>query len=863
MSVTIRITTEAGKSDFGDITVAGGRTSTATERGWGVAEGDLPNYSALGTGVTGKLDVRRREDGLFDFVGEKVTVSSGSQFVELDTQTLFVGAGINPDSGTPCATPAGDKSWTDFKTYVSSKAGSFQVDIAENGLINYRGTLTGDGAQSTLYTRVYADKYTIRGTYVITGSKDDCETLADTTLFNDTTGETGSGSTLIDPVAGRTVGKPQVSFDKSDGIYRYEIDIEWKAERTLHDYNRTTSVPDVDETGETLPRTGTPVVSQWWETGRDTTKLPEKPDTIYDTTNGTWAELYELQQPVQINERGLYDWVMNCKRIELPAAMLDDEATPAPKWIEHARQRKIEKKTQVIATDSQQVMRLMNGLVDDPEGSGGGVDWNTDWDWDSGSAPYAADTVIYHDDSWWKANTSTSEEPSSSATDWDATVEAPAEWDTVANGSWKSTYGKTFVDEYSKSAKNTGVTWNSEWDEYIGADSNPHSSWANTWGASNWNERFSPSTAASLNQFGWTGAGYVRVQKSANPDTVSGTTMPYFMNGLPGTYAAAIVSSANSAYWSEGDDIIVWYGGVQRSWRVIQKNEDGLSLVVETKGLTSTNISQDDGFTASGTGCHAPPLYTRTSRTAVVGDRSNLGSLLYEDGVTADSPEEAVFVTAPATTATDGGPAGIASPTGYPYRKIAVSPVNFYVKKNDLDNSMNYPRFGYYKDRYSNHRMVEIVRRTRRTVDTVVYRKYCAVHPHMLTSTAAFIPAEFTDDSNSWPSNGFWLDTNTLIKFNVSDGPIQMFGAQLYFVECIIEHYGEEKPDRSETSARDGSTRNLPQVDEESATALMYYEPPEVSSLYGVNTLAAGTTREALTEYGDISKLIENFEIRE
>jgi len=282
---------------------------------------------------------------------------------------------------------------------------------------------------------------------VITGSKDDCETLADTTLFNDTTGETGSGSTLITAVAGRTVGKPQVSFDKSDGIYRYEIDIEWKAERTLHDYNRTTSVPDVDETGETLPRTGTPVVSQWWETGRDTTKLPEKPDTIYDTTNGTWAELYELQQPVQINERGLYDWVMNCKRIELPAAMLDDEATPAPKWIEHARQRKIEKKTQVIATDSQQVMRLMNGLVDDPEGSGGGVDWNTDWDWDSGSAPYAADTVIYHDDSWWKANTSTSEEPSSSATDWDATVEAPAEWDTVANGSWKSTYGKTFVDE--------------------------------------------------------------------------------------------------------------------------------------------------------------------------------------------------------------------------------------------------------------------------------------------------------------------------------------------------------------------------------------------------------------------------------
>jgi len=123
MSVTIRITTEAGKSDFGDVTVAGGRVSTVTQRGWAVEEEEIPDYSALPTGTQGRIDVQRREDGLFDYTGVKTSMTAGSEYIALADQTTYSGFHIDPATGA-CSTPDGAKSWTAFKAWLGDQMGN-------------------------------------------------------------------------------------------------------------------------------------------------------------------------------------------------------------------------------------------------------------------------------------------------------------------------------------------------------------------------------------------------------------------------------------------------------------------------------------------------------------------------------------------------------------------------------------------------------------------------------------------------------------------------------------------------------------------------------------------------------------------
>jgi hypothetical protein len=130
------------------------------------------------------------------------------------------------------------------------------------------------------------------------------------------------------------------------------------------------------------------------------------------------------------------------------------------------------------------------------------------------------------------------------------------------------------------------------------------------------------------------------------------------------------------------------------------------------------------------------------------------------------------------------------------------------------------------------------------------------------------IPAGYKEDDYDWPSDGEdgiekWVDSNTLIKYRISDSPVQMMGAQLYYTECTIEYYGEEEADLGETSARDGTTlRNFPEVDPETGLAMIYSYPKEVSSLYGENTLPLGASRMAQNLFGNATKFVDQFEFK-
>ncbi len=119
---------------------------------------------------------------------------------------------------------------------------------------------------SSLYSRTVRGDGSILGTYFVNGSKADCEAVFSTVRFEDATGEldpdpaSGTSSTLQEAVAGRTVGTPSISYDKSDGVYRFEVTVLWRAALTdalpaFGNYISNTSVVEYVSV-ESLPADG-------------------------------------------------------------------------------------------------------------------------------------------------------------------------------------------------------------------------------------------------------------------------------------------------------------------------------------------------------------------------------------------------------------------------------------------------------------------------------------------------------------------------------------------------------------------------------------------------------------------------------
>lgn len=664
---------------------------------------------------------------------------------------------------------------------------------------------------------------------------------------------------LDEQVPGRKVELRKVQ--RQDGKYDVEVDVEWAQEQTLHDNARTTAVPNVDEAGETLPRTGTAVVDQWWEKGVNTDKLPSKPASIYDDASGLWVESYEMQSPPEMLPNGRYNWLMNCRRISLPSAMVENIGTVetpvyAPKWIQHSINRETRKKAETIAQAGQQVMRLMNGLIDDPSVVTNTIPWVVAWDWDVAEAGYVLGDIRYYDvnNHWYKATGAVPTGTLPTDTDyWAETVDEPAGWDSVTYGAWDYRYRKTYIDAYTGPSN---ITWNADWTNNINTTSNSDASWTASFPSDTWLSRFYPSTP-SFSGSSLVAAGDVCAHEipAAGTGTSASKTISTHTSGTNLNYGYKKFAKAEiDQYGSYGVGTVFTLTafGTWIAFKVCYT--DGTNVLVL---FLSTEKSL---FLASGTltiykpstATYYAKTVSRDTRTEVVGLSLMAGTLLYDISENSSTPESWVFAD------NDIGEA-----TGYPYLFAPAVPVNFYTMSSFLTDPQRAPRFGFYDNKYSNPNMVEIVRRTKTKIDSIIYRKYCAVHPHMLSSTSAFIPAAFAEDSGTWPSDGYWLDSNTKISFKVADNIVNMLGAQLYFVECIIEFTGEQKADVTEESARENEGgRNYPEVDPDTGLAMIYYTPPEVDSLFGPNTLEAGQSRQQPSRFGTASKMVETFEVR-
>jgi len=1004
MSLTVQITNSAAVT-LAAIDVVGSRESSITQMGWSVskatAEAVEAGYSALPAGTRGKIDIKRNEDGSYDYVGIKTTLTGASTHVALTGRTYFVGHHVSKTAGTPCSTPAGNKSWADFKTYAAGFKGRFQIEENEDGTVSYTADLSSalntelrvkvkesasvdkvvlllsDMTEATLESymkNTYMDDDSkdllsmieenpasgtnlltngsfedwnvgntiptgwettphfdsagaridgIKGTYaarvtiasgptairepsiaVVSGNvygicgwvrsesqatfitvdiKDSAASssqtitsawkflailypypLASGTHHFDINVGGGTFPRVIDlddwrifratnlreAVAGRTVKVGRVSKDKDAALFDAEIEIVYEGEQTLHDSDRTTSVPTT-----TVPRTGTALVSQWFEAGVNTDKLPEKPASIYDDAAGTWVEVYEMQQAPQVKPNGRFDWILNCRRTELPEAMLypsdfEVEALRGkPKWVRHAKQRKTEKKRETVAQDSQHVMHLLNGLVDDPA-KAQPIAWDNGWD------AYVGDTA------------------------------APPSWNSTANGAWSKYIGKTYIDEPSV----TDIAWHADFDEYLGLSENDSDEWSTigmqpSW----WRNRFIPSSVAynsgeGVYKGGGTVSGIPLVYGVAGYDMDAanvGTfarpagTRFYRSTKLP-THSGGTAMTVNSVLYSklgEEEYNFVYIGQQSVFYYFILSSrvypQSGSVLHPQSVDLSgATNRVGRNSVYGANRSIASAQIVSRGTRTAVAGYTRSTGTLLYAEGVIRGSP----------WTMTAGGyqvgalyvKEDVGGSGGYPYTRYSpmIGGMNFYIDRENLHptDPAKYsllPRFGLYKDKYSNPNLVEFVRKTRKKVDTEIYRKYIAIHPAMLASVDSLIPAGYGSDDGVWPSDGLWLDSNTLIKFNVSDNAVQMFGAMLYYAECTIEYYGEEVADTTEESARPGEgERNFPEVDEETGVSMIYHKPPEVSTLFSPNALLGGESRKAGTEYGETTKLIDYFEIR-
>jgi len=140
ITLTIRITTAAAKV-IATTTVAGSRISVVTEQGWAVAQATYEaldaGYASLPAGTQGKIDGKRNEDGSYDYVGVKVSLSSTSDYIALADQTAFYGASINPASGATCKHTSGTLTWTAFQAAIGSAMGSARIDFNEDGTLNY------------------------------------------------------------------------------------------------------------------------------------------------------------------------------------------------------------------------------------------------------------------------------------------------------------------------------------------------------------------------------------------------------------------------------------------------------------------------------------------------------------------------------------------------------------------------------------------------------------------------------------------------------------------------------------------------------------------------------------------------------
>lgn len=679
--------------------------------------------------------------------------------------------------------------------------GSYHIDV-----------LLTDSANTSLYVRFLENLNVWKGIYHKWDADETTIAELESTIQFNSTGEIveSGGKTLREEVAGRTVQWSPIRRASDTRLFELAAEIVWTSEQTLYDSGRTTSVP-----GSTLPRTGTPLVSRWFEVGKNTDKLPSKPESIYDAEAGTWVETYDMQSPPEILPNGRYNWVLNCSRTALPAAMLSGGV---PRWIRLTMQKDTKKNSQTITQAAQQVQRMMNALFDPPPPEEL-IPWNDGWD------NYVGDG------------------------------NAPPGWDEPVQ--WTEYIRKTYRDTYTL----TDIAWNPAWDNYIRTASNPASSWDGVYGSINWRNFIFPSAYDRNNHCG---AGYAvtigDVTGLGSPYSLPGGVVFSQLNDLGGYIysnpAAAALGIGDLVVIGDADYIFMKvdsYSGTSEKFLLIKGTATeyivgGLDAGMQVKAIT--------GAEAAGVVLRAK--YSTRTRGAYVGYSTQIGKNDLFAGVSMASGAYIYHFD------------NIAFSIGYPYRTYSPtqdSSVSFIPSwtMDGTRKTIGYaPRSGYYENKYSNPNMMEVLRRTKKRTDTIVYRKYCAVHPHMLASTAAFIPEGFIEDDKTWPSDGFWIDSNIKLTFKVSDGAVQMFGAMLYYVECIVEFSGEEQPDVVEQSARAGEgARNFPQVDPETATARIYYRPPEVSTLFGPNTLPDGATREAPTIVGEVSKMIEAFEVRE
>lgn len=140
ITLTIRITTAAAKV-IATTTVAGARNSAVTEQAWSVSQATAEaldaGYASLPIGTQGKIELKRNEDGTYDYIGVKTSLSSTSDYVALADQTAFYGSGINPISGATCKHTSGMLTWAAFQAALGSAMGSARIDFNEDGTLNY------------------------------------------------------------------------------------------------------------------------------------------------------------------------------------------------------------------------------------------------------------------------------------------------------------------------------------------------------------------------------------------------------------------------------------------------------------------------------------------------------------------------------------------------------------------------------------------------------------------------------------------------------------------------------------------------------------------------------------------------------
>jgi len=716
--------------------------------------------------------------------------------------------------------------------------------------------------------------------------------------------------TLRGDAPGRTVAHRGTVREQDTRLYRHEIEIVWEIEQTLYDSDRTTEVP-----GSTLPRAGTPVVSQWWERGNNTDKLPEKPSTIYDATNGVWAEQYTMQSPPEILPNGLYNWLLNCQRFELPAAMLSDSK---PKWILHARQSRTDKQKSTVSIDSQTVARLINGLLDgDAIQSTTSIPWELGtqtWDW--ADTTFSVDDVVYDEDvaKWYICITAitsaTGIRPSQDASNWTQTSEAPYGWDTETHGEWNSQYVKTYVHTASNEQN---VLWNLDHTEIGGIETENYLTYLQTgdndstyWKSryedvdDEWNRWFIPSAYySSETGTSGTNSGPYGSVIYIDTSTLSQLSSQVFGGGSIGGTLTKQTAASNFTGLYRGNTAgifdacqhgsVIWFtdslvggNGLPAAFYCVKPTSQGNDFPLfamiygdydeSVYGIKEGNSGQIYSASTVEDATHTLKEVSLLSTTELIGIKSYAGSALYYEGVNGSGPGSWVY-----------SDSLISDENGYPYLVAnTASLLRFYVDQSNLvpaqitigtgddeQNMSNFnllPRFTYGKDKYGNPSLLEIIRKTRRKIETVIYRKYCAVHPAMLTDIGAYIPAGFAEDDNEWPTDStqsrqLWVDSNILIKYRISDSPVEMAGARFYYAEATIEFYGEEQADTAETSARDGAQRNFPEVDPDTGMAMIYSVPKEVSSLFGINSLGSGSTRQAPSRWGEITKVIDQFDV--